>query len=296
MSLIYFFELLFLASIWGASFLFYRIASPEMGPIWLVTFRVIVAGLLLLPVLAWMGKLRDLRTYWKEMFILGIINSAVPFTLLAYATIFLPAGLTSILNATTPLFGVVVAYFWLGERLTLSRIAGFLLGFAGVVLLIGWDSGGGSKLGFWAVGATLLAALLYAIGAPYSRQKLGNVAPLSVTTGSQIGAGLFLLPAIPFSAPPGRPSPFALWIALALAVLATSVAFILYYHLIQRIGSSKSLTVTYLVPFFAVLWAYIFLAEPVTPGIAVGGALILGGTAVANELFSGRFAKSPSPP
>lgn len=296
MNPIYFLELLLLASIWGASFMFYRIASPELGPVWLVMFRVLVAGLVLLPVLALMGKLRDLRTYWKELFLLGVINSAIPFTLLAYATLYLPAGLTSILNATTPLFAVVVAYFWLKEGLTLGRIAGFFLGFAGVVFLIGWDGIGESASASWAVAAALGASLLYAFGAPYSRLSLGHVTPLVVTTGSQIAAAIFLLPAVPFSAPPASPSPLALWAAVALAVLSTTAAYILFYHLIQQIGSSKALTVTYLVPFFAVLWAYIFLSEPVTPGLAVGGALILIGTAVANEVFGGRAAKSPAQP
>ncbi len=292
MSPIYLFELLILAAIWGSSFLFMRIAAPEMGPIWLIEFRVLVAGLVLLPVLARMGKLGELRRFWKPLLILGIINSAIPFTLLAYASVYLPAGLTSILNATAPLFGVVVAFFWLNERLTVARGIGFIMGFAGVVILIGWENGAGAGLSITAVLAALLAAVLYAFGAPYARLKLGGAAPLTVATGSQLGAALFLLPVVPFSAPPAMPSLTVLLVALALAVLSTAVAYILYFHLIQKIGSSKALTVTYLVPLFAMVWAFVFIAEPVTPAMVVGCGLILMGTAVANEVFVGRFRKS----
>jgi drug/metabolite transporter (DMT)-like permease len=204
-----------------------RIAAPEMGPLWLIEFRVLVAGLVLLPVLARAGKLGELRRFWKPLLILGIINSAVPFVLLAYATVSLPAGLTSILNATAPLFGIVVAFFWLDERLSWAR-----------------------------------------------------------------GAALFLLPAVPFSAPASSPSLTVLLVALALAVLSTAVAYILYFHLIQTAGSSKALTVTYLVPLFAMIWAFVFLTEPITPAMIVGCTLILSGTAVANEIFASRFRKS----
>jgi drug/metabolite transporter (DMT)-like permease len=295
MSPIHFFELLLLAAIWGASFLFMRVASPEMGPIWLIEFRVLVAGLVLLPILARAGKLGELRRFWKPLLILGIINSALPFVLLAYATVYLPAGLTSILNATAPLFGIVVAFFWLGERLTLARSIGFILGFVGVVVLIGWENGSGASLPILAVAAALLAAIFYAFGAPFARLKLAGAAPLSVATGSQLGAALFLLPALPLSAPQSAPSFTVILLALALAVLSTAVAYILYFHLIQNAGSSKALTVTYLVPLFAMLWAFIFLAEPITPAMIAGCALILAGTAVANEIFVARFGKSRLP-
>lgn len=296
MSLIHLFELLLLAAIWGASFLFMRIAAPEMGPIWLIEFRVLVAGLVLLPVLARAGKLGELRRFWKPLLILGIINSALPFILLAYASIYLPAGLTSILNATAPLFGVIVAFFWLNERLSLARGAGFVMGFAGVLILIGWENGSGAGLLITAVAAALLASIFYAFGAPFARLKLGAAAPLTIATGSQLGAALFLLPALPLTAPRTSPSLTVILVALALAVLSTAIAYILYFHLIQNVGSSKALTVTYLVPLFAMVWALIFLSEPITPAMIVGCALILSGTAVANEIFTARFRKSRAAP
>jgi len=292
MSLIHLFELLLLAAIWGASFLFMRIASPEMGPIWLIEFRVLVAGLFLLPILAHAKKVGELRRFWKPLLLLGIINSAVPFTLLAYASVFLPAGLTSILNATAPLFGIIVAFFWLKERFSLTRGIGFIMGFSGVAVLLGWENGAGTELSYTAVIAALVASVFYAFGAPYARLRLGAAAPLTVATGSQLGAALFLLPALPFSTPKSSPTLTVLLVALALAVLSTAVAYILYFHLIQTIGSSKALTVTYLVPLFAMVWAFVFLSEPITTAMIVGCALILSGTAVANEIFVTRFGKS----
>ena len=286
MSPLHLLELLVLSGIWGASFLFMRIAAPVMGPVWLIEFRVLVAGLVLLPVLARRGKLGQLRRFWKPLLILGIINSAVPFTLLAFASVFLPAGLTSILNATAPLFGVVVAFFWLHERLSLARVIGFLLGFAGVVILVGWENGVGAELPLAAVVAALTAALMYAVAAPYARLRLGAAAPLTTATGSQLGAALFLLPAVPFATPRQALSLYVLLVALALAVLSTAVAYILYFRLINSIGSSKALTVTYLVPLFAMVWAFVVLAEAITPPMIVGCGMILLGTAVANELFA----------
>jgi drug/metabolite transporter (DMT)-like permease len=295
MSPIHVFELLLLAAIWGASFLFMRVASPQLGPIWLIEFRVLVAGLALLPVLARAGKLGELRPSWKPLLILGIINSALPFVLLAYATLYLPAGLTAILNATAPLSGVVVAFFWLGERLTLARGLGLILGFAGVVILIGWENKSGATLPLTAVTAALLAAIFYAFGAPYARLKLAGAAPLSVATGSQLSAALFLLPALPFSTPKNAPSTTAFLVALALALLSTAFAYILYFHLIQNAGASKALTVTYLVPLFAMIWSFLFLAEPITPAMIIGCAFILTGTAVANEIFTTHPSKSKLP-
>jgi len=164
------------------------------------------------------------------------------------------------------------------------------------VILIGWENGSGTNLPFTAVAAALLAAIFYAFGAPFARLKLVAAAPLTVATGSQLGAALFLLPTVPFSAPASSPSLTVLLVALALAVLSTAVAYILYFHLIQNAGSSKALTVTYLVPLFAMVWAFIFLSEPITPAMIVGCTFILSGTAVANEIFTARFRKSQALP
>ncbi|MEL6131537.1 MAG: DMT family transporter [Cyanobacteria bacterium J06628_4] len=278
-------ELLLLAALWGGSFLFMRIAAPVLGPVWLIEFRVLLAGLVLLPVLARLGLLGELRRHLAPLFVVGCLNSATPFLLLAFASVSLPAGFTSILNGTAPLFGTVVASIWLHEKLTPARIAGLVLGFVGVVIVVGWktiDTTPGSLI---AIVAALLAALMYAIAAPYIKQTLADVPSLVATTGSQLGAALIIVPALPFTVPQQTPSARVVISVLALAILSTVFAYILFFRLIQNIGSTKALTVTYLIPIFAMLWGAMVLQETVTSSMILGCGLVLLGTAIANDVL-----------
>ncbi|MBD2257168.1 DMT family transporter [Pseudanabaena sp. FACHB-2040] len=278
-------ELLLLAALWGGSFLFMRLAAPVLGPIWLIELRVLVAGLALLPLLLRLKLWPHVRRAALPLFVVGCINSALPFSLLAFASLSLPAGFTSIVNATSPLFGSVVAAVWLKERLTGSRLLGFALGFAGVTVLIGWQPVVMTPAFFRAVAAGLLASSLYAIAAPYARQQLAGVPPIAIATASQLSAAVFLLPALPFTLPVAPPSASILAAVLALALCSTSLAYILYFRLIQNVGSTKALTVTYLVPLFAMLWGVTVLEETVTASMVAGCSLILLGTAIANDLL-----------
>ena len=278
-------ELLLLAALWGGSFLFMRIAAPVLGPVWLIECRVLLAGLLLLPVLAKLGLLGELRRNLIPLFLVGCLNSATPFLLLAFASVSLPTGLTSILNGTAPLFGTVVASVWLHEKLTPARIAGLMLGFVGVVIVVGWNTIDSTPGSLRAIVAALLAALMYAIAAPYIKQNLADVPSLVATTGSQLGAALIILPALPFTVPQQVPSPRVVISVLALAVLSTAFAYLLFFRLIQTIGSTKALTVTYLVPIFAMLWGAIVLQETVTSSMILGCGLVLLGTAIANDVL-----------
>ena len=289
-------DLLLLATLWGGSFLFMRIAAPVIGPVWLIGLRVLLAGLTLLP-LIWRQKLMpDLRKRAGTLLFVGIFNSAIPFLLFAYASVSLPAGFTAILNATAPLFGIVVATVWIQERLTFGRIAGFLLGFIGVVLLIGFRPFEATITFYLATGAGLLASVFYAFLAPYVSKNLKGVPSLVIAAGSQLGAAVFLLPLMPFTVPDEMPNALVIGSVLALAVLSTAVAYILYFRLIQNVGSSRALTVTYLIPIFAMIFGAIFLSEPITTSMMIGCALILLGTAVANNLIgnfkSGTFQLS----
>jgi drug/metabolite transporter (DMT)-like permease len=277
-------ELGLLAALWGGSFLFMRIAAPALGPIWLIELRVLLAGLVLLPLLR--------RDCWSEvrfktvpLLILGCINSALPFSLLAFASLSLPAGFTAILNATSPLFGMVIASVWLQEKLTVTRRVGFGLGFAGVVVLVGWKTFATPPVFWMAAAAGLLSSLLYAIAAPYAKQHLSSVSALTISSVSQLSAALWLLPVLPFTIPKSVPQPPVLISVLALAFISTALAYILYFRLIKNVGSTKALTVTYLIPLFAMLWGSLVLREAVAPSMMVGCALILLGTAIANDLL-----------
>ena len=287
-------ELLMLAAVWGGSFLFMRIAAPVLGPVWLIEFRVLLAGLVLLPILARLALLREMRRQLVPLFVVGCINSAIPFSLLAFASVSLPAGFTAILNGTAPLFGTVVAAIWLKERLTLTQLIGFMLGFMGIVILVGWRAFAVTPSFFIAVSAGLLAALMYAIAAPYIKQNLSGVPSLVIATGSQLGAACLLLPALLFTVPQQMPSLSVLAAVIALAVVSTAFAYILYFRLIHNIGSTRALTVTYLIPLFAMLWGAIVLNEVVTPSMMLGCGLVLLGTAIANDVFVGILHRKPT--
>ncbi|MUH01737.1 EamA family transporter [Scytonema sp. UIC 10036] len=275
-------ELLLLAALWGGSFLFMRIAAPVLGPVWLIEFRVLLAGLILLPILMRLNLLQEIRRNLIPIVVVGWMNSAIPFLLLAFASVSLPAGFTSILNATVPLFGTIIASVWLKEKLTTTRIIGFVLGFTGVVILVGWKAVAATPTFFTAVVAGLCAALMYAISAPYIKQNLRGVPSLVVTTGSQLSAAFLILPMLPFTIPQQTPSIAVVLSVIALALLSTVFAYFLYFRLIQNIGSTKALTVAYLIPLFAMLWGAIVLQEAVTMTTILGCVLVLLGTAIAN--------------
>lgn len=286
MSIQNFLQLLLLAAIWGSSFLFTRIAVPEWGPIWLIEFRVLIAGLSLLPLLLKLNLWSQVRHHWRPLMVLGCLNAALPFSLLAFTSLSLSAGFTSILNATTPLFGLGVTAIWLQEGLSLARRIGFVMGFLGVLVLVGWQDVPYTLTTGMAITAGLSAALLYAIAAPYIKQRLTGVSIFVVTAGSQLSAAFVLLPLLPFSMPSTIPSSTAMGSVLALALLSSVLAQMLYFHLIRTLGPHKTLTVAYLVPIFAMLWGAIFLQEAITLSMVLGCGLVLLGTAIANDFFA----------
>lgn len=275
------FELLLLGVIWGASFLFMRIAAPEFGPIALVEIRVAVAAVFLVAVLAWRRGMGGLRGAAAPMTIVGVLSSALPFVLFAYATLFITAGTAAVLNASAPLFGALVAYAWLRDKLTVARVIGLAVGFGGV-LLLAWDkmtfNGGGTTL---AILAGLGASLSYGVGVNYTKRKLGHVPPIAAATGSQIAAALLLLPLAAATWPSAAPSLKSWLSVISLGVFCTGIAYIFYFRLIAHVGPAKAITVTYLVPLFGMLWGLVFLDEAITAGMLVACAVILLGTALA---------------
>ncbi|MBK8249937.1 MAG: DMT family transporter [Gemmatimonadetes bacterium] len=275
-------ELVLLAAIWGASFLFQRVAAPEFGPVPLVATRVGIAAVILLGLLVAQGGLRGVRTHWRSLLLLGAINTAIPFTLFAFATLHVTAGIASVLNGTVPLWAGAIARFWFRERLGPNKTAGLLLGFVGVVMLV-WRDGG--RAGGPGVVAGLLAAFLYAIAAHLSRRRLATVDPMVVAAGSQVGALLLtvgpavaLLPATPISAR-------AATAGILLGVFCTGVAYVLFFRLIRRIGAMRTMSVSYLIPVFGMLWGWVFLREGVTLRMGIGAALVLAGVAFATGVL-----------
>jgi drug/metabolite transporter (DMT)-like permease len=282
-------ELFALAALWGASFLFMRMGAAEFGPVALSAVRVGGATLFLLPLLRWRGQLGVLRKHWRPIFVVGVINSALPFLFFSYAALSITAGLSSIFNAAAPLFGAVIAWLWLRDRLTPSRIAGLVVGFAGVLWLV-WSNvnhGASFKPGGsgGAIVACLAASLLYGVSANFTKKHLAGVAPLAVAAGSQLAAALALALPAWWWWPPVAPTAGAWATAALLAVLCTGVAYLLYFRLIAHVGPANAIAVTFLIPMFAVLWGWVFLAEGITTAMVVGCVVILLGTGLATGLL-----------
>lgn len=289
-------DLLLLAAIWGSSFLFMRLAVPAFGPVALAFVRVSGAALVLLPILLLRGEGPVLRQHWKAMLVLGLTNSALPFLLFGYAVYTLPAALAAIFNAATPLFTALIAWAWLGDPLTRWRSLGLALGFAGVAGLalvksLATDSLGALTLDMptvLAILACLLGTVMYGHAASHAKRYLKGVPSMAMAAGTQLAAAAALVLPAALTWPARSPGPADWLIAAALAVLASGLAYILYFRLINRIGPTGASSVTFLVPVFAALWGGLFLAERVTLAMGIGAAVILAGTALVLGLLPRR--------
>ena len=282
--------LLLLAMLWGGSFLFIRVAVPALGPFALMEGRTALAAAVLLLCAVVVGRLPKLRAYWREFLILGAVNSAVPFTLIAFAQLELTASLAAILNSTTVLFTALVAAVWTGEPLTRGKLAGVLLGVAGVAVLVGWDPVALSPTVLISIAAMLTASLFYALGTTYARKTFAGRPPLEMAIGQQGGAALvLLLPALatlpPVPLPGGAPSWMVALCLLGLAVLSTAVAYLLYFRLLTNIGATSTVTVTFLVPVFGLLFGVGLLGESIHVGTLVGLGIILASVALVTGIY-----------
>jgi len=278
-------ELLLLAALWGASFLFMRIAAPQFGPWAMAELRVAGAGLLLLPILAWRGELGALALRWRAIGVVGVTNSALPFVLFGVAALSITAGLASVFNAATPLFTAVLGWAWLREPMTRGRALGLAIGFAGVVGLA-WDkagaqSGAGDAGIALAIAACLVATLGYGFSANFTRQRLAGVPAMALAAGSQIGAALALAVPAALHWPATAPDATAWAAVVTLSLLCSGLAYILYFRLIAAVGATNASAVTFLIPVFGMLWGGWLLAEPVTGSMLLGCSVILAGTALA---------------
>ena len=278
-----------LAAIWGASFLFMRLAVGDFGVVGTAAARVVIASAFLLPLMLWKGHGAAFRRNWWKVCLIGIVNSALPFMLFAFALLAITTGLSAILNATVPLFGALVAWVWLKDRPTGSRVLGLVIGFFGVAMLA-WDEASfrpdaSGIAPAWAVLACLVATVCYAIAASATKRFLSGLPPLVTATGSQLGAALALaLPAF-WLRPEQMPSAQA-WSSVAvLGVLCTGVAYVLYFRLIEQTGPARALAVTFCIPVFAIVYGVLFLGEHVTGWMLAWGAVVVLGTALSTGLL-----------
>jgi len=279
--------LVLLGAIWGASFLFMRMGAGQFGSMALAGMRAIGAAVCSIPLLMSRERLAELRAHWRSIALIGLANSALPFALFSYAAQSLPAGLSAIFDAVAPLLVAASGWLWLSERLNATQASGLVIGLTGVVWLIGGSMGfghGGAAVG-WAMAACVGANVCYTFGAHYSHRKVQRVSPLSVAIGSQVAAAVMLLPFTLWLWPARSPSLQA-WVAMfGLAAVCTSLAYVLFYRLLARIGSTRSMAVLYLIPVFGVLWGAVFLGEKLTLAMAGGSLVILLGVALTTGML-----------
>jgi drug/metabolite transporter (DMT)-like permease len=273
-------ELGILAAIWGASFMFMRVAAKDFGALPLVEVRLALGALVLSPFL-WKSRALFPARRWPMLFLIGVINSSIPFALFAWAAQRAPAGVGAITNAMAVLFTALVAYYFYGEKIGLRRGLALIAGFAGVVVLASSKTAGASV--GWAVAAGVAAAFLYGVGANLVRKYLVGLPPAAVAAATLSGSAIVVLPFAIAQWPAHSIPMHSWWSAAGLGVLCTGVAYAMYYRLIQRIGAGRAVTVTYLVPLFAVAWAWTILDEPLTVAMGIAGVLIVGSVAMSNR-------------
>ena len=268
-------RLILLAMIWGSSFLFQRVAVPELGPNWVAAGRLTLGALFLVIVILAMRKPLHLRQHAGAYIWIGFINSALPFWLFAYASISLPAGVTAVMNSMVPLFSVLLLWA-MGERPSLGKFAGVSLGIVGVAMIVGFGGLPMTLATALGVLAGMGAAALYAFSAMEIRKRFSNVDPLAVATGSLLGATLALLPVLFIGGSVPSTVQLTPWLMLIpLGVLCTGAAYFLYFKLLQDVGSTRAVTVTLLVPVFALIWGVLFLHEHPTLLSLIGMGLVI---------------------
>ena len=273
-------ELTLLGAIWGGSFLFMRVAASEFGPLPLVEARLGLGALILLPFL-WQARSHFTPALWLRIAGIAAVNSVLPFALFAWGAERAPAGIGAITNAMTVMFTALVAYLFYGEQIGARRLCGLAAGFVGVAVLASGKIAGASVGPAALAGAA--ASLCYGFGINLVRRYLTGLPAAAVAAANLLTGSLLLAPLALYTWPHHAISAHAWLSAVLLGVLCTGIAFVFYYRLIARIGAPRTATVTYLIPLFGVIWAWLILGEPLTLTMALAGALILAGVALSQQ-------------
>ena len=287
MSFIDTIRLFFLAAVWGGSFLLMRIAAPVLGPAFLMEGRVFFAASFLLVLALVMRKRHEILKHWKHFFVMGLFNCALPWYLFGQAALKLTTAQLSIINALAPLFSFVIGLAMGTERLEAKRAIGLLLGIVGVAVLFGrLDSeDGGADVA--SVLMATAASFAYGIATNYTKAIKG-LEPFHNALGSMCMAALILLPTLFFVPIKGEVTPLVIFATLAIGIVCSGIAFLIYFELIKNIGASSALTVSFLIPVFSLFFGVIFLQEIVTLRTILGMLIILVSTALVTGFrFSG---------
>ncbi|HEV2611137.1 MAG TPA: DMT family transporter [Noviherbaspirillum sp.] len=270
-------KLIFLSAIWGGSFIFLRVAVPELGPLLTAILRIGVAGLALMVYALLAGVNMDWRRNWRPFAVVGIFAGVLPFSCFAFAAQHLPAAHSAVLNSTAPLFGALFSAIWLSERLTARKLVGLALGITGVAILVGAGALDLNRSTLTAIAACLVAAACYALSSIIVKKTghPGGIHPIAMATGSLVMGGLMMAPTLPLALPIALPSLTALACIAGLSLLSSGLAQALFIPLIVKVGPTRAMTVSFLIPLFSMLWGFIFLQEPIGLPTFIGGAVVL---------------------
>ncbi len=285
-------RLIALAAIWGASFLFVRLAVPALGAAWLTELRVALGAVAMVLFARASGLRFEPRRHWRHYLVMGGLNTALPWTLYAYAGNYIGASTMAILNAATPWFAAVCGAIWLGERFSARKAIGLVLGLAGVALVVGFGPMEVNANVVLASLACIGATACYALCGTYMKRRVTGMSPLVMAAGSLVVASLAVLPGLPGPLPVQALLAWPVAVAvLGISLLCSAVAYVLYFRLIANVGPTKSLTVTFLIPVFGVLWGAVFLGEPIGASTLIGGGVILLSIALVLEIGRGGRAR-----
>ena len=268
-----------LAAIWGSAFMFIKISAVDFGPILLVTLRLLIAGLVFMPFLLRKKKRSLFRAYLPAILIIAIVSNAIPFTMFAYASLGATSNMLGILNGTTAFLTTIIAYFWLKEAVTSKQIIGLLLGFVGVLILVNPSNGSTTLI---ASMCAMIGSLCYAFNAAYLQKYHSNSDKIVLIGWSMLFGGFFMIPLASFNLPNSIPDTNSILALFWLAVISTGLGYLAYVRLIDRIGAVKTVTLTYLLPVFSIIWGAIFLKEQITFFILGGFIFVMMGMYFAN--------------
>ena len=281
-------QLVMLAAIWGGAFPLMRVSVPQFGAVPVAFVRVAIGAMVLIPLVMMRGGLRALLRDARALAFVGVAGAALPFALFAYAALTVPAGLAAVLNATTPMFTALIASIWMNDKPTRSAWVGMGIGLVGVAVLVSERVTVDSLGTLPALLACLVAAMLYGVGANFTRARLRSADPLVVAAGMQAFAALSLSP-LAATTWTDAPASMGAWVSvLVLGFVCTGFALIVYFGLIRRIGPAKAVTVTFMVPVFGTLFGVLFLDETVSLTMLAGATIVLAGTAMAVGLVGAR--------
>ena len=277
-----------LAAIWGGSYALMRVVTPVFGGIGTMWLRVAIAGLALLAYAQLTRADLAFAKFWRHYLLIGLLSSALPFSLIGFAMQTLPAGYGAMLNASSPFFGALFAALLLAERLTALRVLGLGIGFAGVAMIVNLGPLAVTPEVLLAAAACIAATASYGFISVYIKKYVKGAPNMGLAAGTLLlAAGATAPLAMPITTWV-TPSPVVLLCLLALALLCSAVAYLLYYRLIADIGPTKAISVTFLIPFFGVAWGVVFLGERLTSGAMAGGLLVLLGMTLVLDLLPTR--------